>query len=92
MAGHADEQGRFNRDREVGAPIHATVIGRWEAERALLRTDRGAVFSVTVPEKMRCGLDVGVGVWVVLDVVGRLSRWFLDDGTDGAQTQAAAST
>jgi hypothetical protein len=62
------------------APERATVIARWSSDRGLLQTDRGAVFSVTVPESTRDAFDVGVAAWIVYDVLGRMTRWFIDDG------------
>jgi hypothetical protein len=62
------------------APERATVIARWSSDRGLLQTDRGTVFSVTVPESTREAFDVGVAAWIVFDVLGRMTRWFIDDG------------
>ena len=92
MASAKEGQGRFGRAPDLAPPVRATVIARWEADRGLLRTDVGTVFSVTVPETMRRAFDVGVEAWIVLDVVGRLNRWFLDDGGPDASPPEALRT
>ena len=63
------------------APERATVIARWSSDRGLLQTDCGTVFSVTVPEATRDVFDVGVAAWIFYDVLGRMTRWFIDDGS-----------
>ena len=42
--------------------MHATVIGRWGDDTALLRTEAGTTVEAPVPEGLRDRIDVGASV------------------------------
>jgi hypothetical protein len=57
----------------------ATVIARWDAHRALLRTAAGLAFPVQVPPELQDRLDVEAAAWVKLDGADQVVEWGLED-------------
>ena len=60
--------------------VFATVIGRWDDERVLLQTAGGDSISVSVPEGVKAGVDVGQNVRVEFGPEGTVRDWQPIDG------------
>jgi uncharacterized protein YuzE len=62
-----------------GRRVRATVIARWDARRALLRTDAGETVPVEVAPELQERVDVGESVWVEFDDDGEIAAWSVFD-------------
>ena len=66
---------------EAPIEVPATVVARWTADRALLRSGSGSAVPVDVPPSLQHQVDVGTRAWMVVDALGSLLHWRLDRET-----------